>query len=84
MAAELGLQLNQCKSEVICRDTPTISTIILCILGAPVIDLTNATLLGSPLGDVSSLSELINDKVLLLKKLGAKLQHLFHMMPYFV
>ena len=77
MATELGLQLNHCKSEVICRDhQSTVSTIISYFPGARVINSINATLLGSPLGDVASISAFIDDKVLLLKKLGAKLEHL--------
>ena len=67
MASELSLQLNHCNSEVI----SIMYTIILYIPGARVIDPINATLLGSPLGDVSSISEL------LFNKLGSKIQQLF-------
>ena len=47
------------------------------IPGAHVIDPNNATLLGSPLDYVSSISSIIDEKIKLLINLGTRLQQLF-------
>ena len=75
-AAELGLHLNQRKSEVICVDQPTSDSILSSIPEASVIDPLDACLLGSPIGDCGSISNTIDEKVRLLGIMGDRLQHL--------
>lgn len=65
------------KSLQVWGDQSTVSTIISYIPGAHVIDPINAISLGSRFGYVLSISEFIDDKVLLLEKWSAKLQHFF-------
>ena len=56
-ASSLGLSLNNMKSEIICYDHVTRDTIITHIPGAKVADPAEATLLGSPLGNVDGVSK---------------------------
>ena len=58
------------KSEVICRDSATRDSILLALPGARVVDPMSATLLGSPIGDVSSVSRSLGDKLLQLSIMG--------------
>ncbi len=67
---ELGLVLNSSKSEIICSNP---SQSFPCIPTAPVIPPSQATLLGSSIGDVSSVDSLLMDKISLLKRLGDRL-----------
>ena len=55
-AADLGLLLNQHKSEVICEARSTREYILSSIPGASVIASSDACLLGSPVGDIDSVS----------------------------
>ena len=86
-AAELGLRLNRQKSDVICRDPPTLNLILsrapptlnLILSRAPDLMVTSpdkATLLGAPLGDVDSISEAILEKTMKLQIMGNRLQYL--------
>ena len=54
--AELGLKLNHLKSEVICSVPDIRNSILSYLPGARVVDPGDATLLGSPIGDVTSIS----------------------------
>ena len=74
--AFLGLQLNELKSEVICYDSATKDSILPFIPGAQVTDPASASLLGSPIGDTSSLSDAISGKTQLLRTMGDRLQHI--------
>ena len=74
--AELGLKLNHLKSEVICVVSDLRDTILSSLPGARVVDPMNATLLGSPIGDVSSISTSLYGKTQLLRKMGDRLLHL--------
>ena len=76
VGTELGLQLNRQKSEVISTNPATASPILSAIPGAQVLDPANATLLGSPIGDVASIMSVINDKIRHLTTMGERLQHL--------
>ena len=75
--AELGLHLNYRKSEVIGVDKDTRDAILSFLPGARVVDPLRATLLGSPIGDVSSISITLREKIKLLETLGGRLKHLF-------
>ena len=76
-AAELGLRFNRQKSEVICGDSATRDSILSALPGARVIDPMSATLLGSPIGDVDSISKSLSEKLHRLRIMGERLRHLF-------
>ena len=75
-AADLGLLLNQHKSEVICEARSTREYILSSIPGASVTASSDACLLGSPIGDIDSVSSSIAEKIRLLGIMGERLQHL--------
>ena len=54
--AELGLFLNYQNSEVICDDNDTRAVVLSSLQGAKVVDPINATVLGSSIGGVPSIS----------------------------
>ena len=76
VAAKLGLLLNHCKSEVICSDQSMRVSILASVPEVRVVDPSDACLLGSPIGDVGSISNTINEKVHLLEIMGDRLQYL--------
>ena len=76
MAEDLGLQLNRGKSEVICGDTATRESSLLAAPGLHVTSPTDASLLGSPLGDTESISNTIREKTHLLQTVENRLQYL--------
>ena len=67
-AADLGLTLNNAKSEIITCDNTSRSTILTSLPGAQVVDPACATLLGSPIGGAGSVSSAILEKVAALKR----------------
>ena len=75
-AADLGLRLNQHKSEVICEARDTEKYVLSFIPGANVVASSDACLLGSPIGDIESVSSSIAEKIHLLGVMGERLQHL--------
>ena len=74
--ADLGLRLNQHKSEVICEARDTEKYVLSFIPGASVVASSDACLLGSPIGDIESVSSSIAEKIRLLGVMGERLQHL--------
>ena len=52
-AEEIGLHLNNEKSEIICHDPVVRGTILFSLPGARVVDPSDACLLGSPIGNLS-------------------------------
>ena len=75
-AAELGLHLNRQKSDVICRDPPTLNLILSRAPDLMVTSPDKATFLEAPLGDVDSISEAILEKTRKLRIMGNRLQYL--------
>ena len=73
---ELGLFLNNSKSEIICLDATVRGTIVTTLPGALVVDSANACLLGSPIGDVISINASINEKIKDLSIMGDRFVHL--------
>ena len=73
---KLGLHLNNSKSEIICRDDTVRGTIITALPGAMVVEPEKTCLLGSPLGDVASISASLDEKVQALSVMGARFSHL--------
>ena len=62
-AADLGLRLNQLKSEVISEAWATEKYVLSFIPGASVVASSDACLLGSPIGDIESVSSSIAEKI---------------------
>ncbi len=75
-AEELGLVLNNGKSEIITSNHTTLGSILTCLPGARVVPPSSATLLGSPLGDVNSISTAIVQKIEVLERVVERLKYL--------
>ena len=73
VAAELGLQLNHQKSELICDDVPTKEAMLLEILGLRSVHCSNATLLGTPIGSEECINDIIREKAGMLELMGDRL-----------
>ena len=73
---EVGLSLNNQKSEIICNDPVTRGTIISALPGARVVDPSGATLLGSPIGNTSCISISLKEKTHALEVMGDRLQYI--------
>ena len=74
--AEIGLILNNQKSEIICNDPVMRGTIIMALPGARAVETSRATLLGSPIGNSCCISNALKDKINALEVLGDRLQHI--------
>ena len=68
-----GLCLNCAKSEIICNHRLITDAVLLSLSGAQVIELTSATLLGSPLGNEECVSVALEKKVNNLAQNGAQI-----------
>ena len=76
-ASDLGLQLNQKKSELTCNDS--VGGTLLCIVPAlRRIDSSAANLLGAPIGDLISIDSVIAEKVNFLKIMRSRLNLLYN------
>ena len=73
MAHQIGLQLNHIKSESICVDDTTRSSILSLFPSLTDTPPEVATLLGSPIGGIESIDGVIRDKVDDLRTLGERL-----------
>jgi len=73
---EIGLQLNEEKTEVICCSQEARESVLSSLPGALVVENEEATLLGSPIGGVSAISTTLREKVAALKIMGGRLAHL--------
>jgi hypothetical protein len=74
--AEIGLRLNREKSEIVCADCDTSNAILPSLQGAQVVYPAKATLLGSLIRDLSSVSDVLRTKADMLRKMGDRFQHL--------
>ena len=75
-ASELGLQLNRSKTELICSDHNTRRMVLSSFPGLRVANVEMVELLGSPLGDASSVDSCLSDKIELLELMGDRLYYL--------
>lgn len=73
---EIGLQLNEEKTEVICCSQEARESVLSSLPGVLVVENEEATLLGSPIGGVSAISTTLREKVDALKIMGGRLAHL--------
>ena len=71
---KIRLQLNSQKSEIICANPESANFFQSSLPGALVVNTAKATLLGSPIGDVYSISESLTAKVEMLQRMGERLQ----------
>ena len=68
--AELSLHVNHHKSEIICSDHVSRGTLLCALPNTCMTDLEKATLLGSPIGDTSCSSAMIQEKIGMLSLWG--------------
>ena len=76
VGAEIGLQLNEGKTEIICCNHDTKELLLPFLPGALVVEPQEATLLGSPIGEVSAISSTLSEKTNALRTMGDRLTHL--------
>ena len=76
LGSKLGLKLNYQKSELFCSNDDARAAILSSLHGAKVIDLSDASLLGSPIGSVHSIDSSLGEKIELLRRTGARLSGL--------
>ena len=74
-AEDVGLVLNPAKSEIISNAEDSLIDLQSCLPGAPVYLPEEASLLGSPIGDLNSISSAIGKKLSSLRVLGDRLQY---------
>ena len=72
-AKDVGLQLNPNKCEIISVVPDSQNSILSLLPGSRIVNLSMATLLGSPLGDVPGISSVLTEKTNLLKIMGERL-----------
>ena len=70
-AKDFGLQLNPNKCDIISVVCDSQNSILSLLPGSRIVNLSMATVLGSPLGDVSGISSVLTEK--LLKIMGERL-----------
>ena len=76
LLGEIGLCLNNGKSEIICHDPVARGTILCLLPGARVVEPSVACLLGVPLGCLESVSAVLKAMVNSLKVMGERLEFL--------
>ena len=74
--AEIGLILNNQKSEIICNNPVTRGTIIMALPVACVVEPSRATPLGSPIRNTCCISDVLKDKINALEVMGDRLQQI--------
>lgn len=70
------LAAEQSKTELICSDHTTRGTVLSAFPGLRVVNNEHAELLGSPVGDASSVDACVSEKIKLLEVMGNRLSHL--------
>ena len=72
----IGLSLNSGKSEAICGSEETTAPFASLLPNAKHVNPSDASLLGSSVGNISSINNILEEKTALLKKMGDRLVHL--------
>ena len=72
-AAALGLSLNVTKCEIVCNDNLSCDTLLVALPDAQLVKVSQAQLLGSPVGDDECVATAVMDKVEVLRRLGERL-----------
>ena len=73
VAAELGLSLNQSKTELICDDLASCEAFLYEVPDLQVVSCSEASLLGSPIGSVECVDSVIQQKVAQFQLMGDRL-----------
>ena len=76
LGSNLGFKLNYQKSELFCNNDDSRAAIVSSLQGAKVIDLSDASLLGSPIGSVQSIESSLREKIEFLRRMGSTLSGL--------
>ena len=69
----LGLSL---KCELVCRDHTVRGHLVVALPGVEIVDPDGVSLLGSPLGDMSSVDRAVKEKLEALKIMGSRFHHI--------
>ena len=72
-ATELGLHLNRKKTELVCDDVASCEVFLTSVPGLHVVNCSQATLLGSPIGSIDHVDGIIRHKVTQLRLMGQRL-----------
>ena len=72
----VGSSIGQMLNAEIIGSPEMANSILSSLPGAKVIDPSRATLLGSSIGDVNSITDLLSEKTAMLRRMGDRLQHL--------
>ena len=75
-AAKPGLQLNYSLLELICDDPSSRDEMLLEVPSLRCVSCAKATLLGTPIGDITSVDDSVQEKVEVLKRMGERLTSL--------
>ena len=75
-ADNLGLSLNFMKCEIICHNDSVRNNLLVALPGAKVVSPERACLLGSPLGDTTSIDASLDEKIQALSTMGTRFSHL--------
>ena len=70
---KLGLELNHSKSELICNQPSIREAMLLEVPSLRTVNCSNATLLGSPIGDVDCMDDVIMRKIEILQLMGGRI-----------
>jgi len=73
LGSDLGLQLNRSKSELICGDLITGEVMLQAAPGLHVLNRDDADLLGSPIGSMEHIGDVIQEKTAQLRLMGDRL-----------
>ena len=72
-AGALGLQLNRSKTELICDNATICESMLLEAPGLHVVSCSREILLGSPIGSIECVDDIIQNKVEVLQLMGSRL-----------
>ena len=74
VGASVGLVLNTKKTEIISSSLETCNTILSYLPGAKIVNPSQSSLLGSSIGDVASITDLLQEKIIMLRRMGDRLK----------
>ena len=73
-AVKLGLSLNTTKCEIVCDDMTTCGTLLFELPGTQLVEVSQAQLLGSPVGDDACVTAALMEKMEILRRVCERLQ----------
>ncbi len=78
VGASVGLVLNTKKTESISSSLETCNTILSYLPGAKIVNPSQSSLLGSSIGDVASITDFLQEKITMLRRMGDRLITTLH------